>query len=283
MGNSVVSMAMSAMIKSVRLRDLEGASSYAKYLWDRVPVERMMSRLLMMSAEDGFNVSTMELISRANTQRSRMTAHKYCLLLSKICADPNWYATDSGRAYIRHWRESEIRTYRKRKIRDAITLLNVLNEAYDNKDEKLLIDAFTLGWNKYSNRTFVEWAYGKAKDDNNMLAIRTCEVFMSNANSLYYDSNISGQAVYRILLTCGDEQDKVPRASQELHRTLLDVVPFNGNPDDIPSYFLDGIHTVGDDPRFAGEVRMMASCCNAYEKYGELNPNQEWSDDVFAK
>ncbi|UOX39977.1 hypothetical protein [Vibrio phage V-YDF132] len=283
MGTSVVSMAMSAMIKSVRLRDLDGACAYAKFLWDRTPPERMMSRLLMMSAEDGFNVSTMELISLANTQRTRMTAHKYCLLLSKICAEPNWYATESGRAYIRRWRDSEIRTHRKRKIRDAITLLNTLNEAYENKDEKLLIDVFTLGWNKYSNRTFVEWAYDKAKNDNNLLAMRTCEVFLNNANALYYDSNISGQAVYRVLMECGEMQEKVPRASQELHRRLLDVQPFDGNPDNIPSYFLDGIHTVGSDSRFAGVVKMMASCCNAFEKYGELDPNQEWSKDVFSK
>jgi hypothetical protein len=43
----------------------------------------------------------------------------------------------------------------------------------------------------------------------------------------------------------------------------------------VPSFYLDGVHTIGNDERFAGTWRGLKNCLAMYERYGRLSPEDE--------
>ena len=48
------------------------------------------------------------------------------------------------------------------------------------------------------------------------------------------------------------------------------------NPQPIPRWCCDGVHSAGDDPRFMGTLPEMYAVRKAFEYYGRVDPNDEW-------
>jgi hypothetical protein len=51
------------------------------------------------------------------------------------------------------------------------------------------------------------------------------------------------------------------------------------DPQPIPRWCCDGVHSSGDDPRFMGELVHMWAVCRAYQQYERVEPTDEWRPD----
>ena len=55
---------------------------------------------------------------------------------------------------------------------------------------------------------------------------------------------------------------------------VLTEVRLQASLEPVPSWALDGIHTSGNDPRFAGSWEGCLNMCAMYERDGRLDPNR---------
>jgi hypothetical protein len=54
------------------------------------------------------------------------------------------------------------------------------------------------------------------------------------------------------------------------------------NPEPIPRWCCDGVHSAGDDVRFMGVWFHMYAACLAFEHYGRLDPEDQWTPDFYC-
>lgn len=272
--------AISALIKSVRLRDSPEAVFWLVYLW-QIPKERprVKRRVLLTSAEDNISVGVMECVADWYDSPNRRLLESAATEVVRICATQNWYAQPDGRNYIYAWRMAELHP---QKFTGATLddLFGIMRGAV--KDQKLLtgLAAFTALYRRRDFRAqpFAELLVELAYTSPHHQAKKLAQVYNRMAPTLWTDGNVSGQCYYALMRGEFGNQD-VPEADPELAAQLIEQARnrLKDGAITVPAYARDGIHTRGGaDKRFAGVVKSMVGCCGAYEHYGRLSPEDVW-------
>jgi hypothetical protein len=98
----------SALVKAIRLRRVELAVRCLAHLWAMGGDVRARThrRILICSAEDNTSVAVMDRVSDWFGS-GHLDIQRAIREVLRICATPNWYATPSGRDYIRAWWRAE--------------------------------------------------------------------------------------------------------------------------------------------------------------------------------
>lgn len=280
------SQALSAFVKSIRLRRIDDAVYWLVHLDTFKDAHfrfRTARRVLIASAEDGHSISTMEAVVREFRYTSKSTTELVRLVADAvlICRQPNWWhPASNGPEYIyesllgyrlwlyKHWDHSAEALFRA--IRAAIREQNapiaiggVL--AFDQLPQK-------VGGSKQA-----EFLLAEAESLRNEQAARICRVHLAARSALSADNNFLCQATW--LLAGGkapiaNEIDDV--SLEECEELLAQATERWQSPEPIPRWCCDGVHCAGDDPRFMGTYPAMWGVCKAYQHYGRVHPDDEW-------
>lgn len=271
--------AMSAFIKSVRLRRTDDAVLWMLFLWQRPQDrERIKLRILLESGEDNLSLNVLEQISEWYGSPRRKLLEAAVTEVIRLCATRNWWAQHDGRQYIYAWREAEMFAPSFKRYGLA-ELFEVMHTAIVKKSMTKGLAAFNA---LYGRRDFqpkvlasrlLDWSekYGGQQ------AQRLASVFDRHVSRLWMDGNISGQAYYVLIHGEFGEQVCPEVGEGQVDGALLYARERLKAGITVPSHALDGLHTQsGSDKRFAGVVKFMSGCCRAYEHYGRLSPADQW-------
>ncbi len=278
------SEAISAFIKTVRLRHSSDAVSWFTYLWLQPKQKsRIKRRILLCSGEDNISVGVTEKVSEWFGGSGRKSFEAAATEVLRICATPNWWAQPDGRAYIYNWRTAELSSPDFRGITlDA--LFQIMGSAVNNRDLILGLSAFNAAYERpdFRSQLLADRLLSWAGESGNQQARRLAQVFSRHASTLWTDSNISGQAYYSLIHGEFGEQH-VPEISPEtVSQSIQNSIERLQTPIETPSFARNGIHTrSGKDSRFAGVVRHMSAACKAYEHFGRLEPADQWLPEFY--
>ncbi len=280
------SNAISSLIKSTRLRYSSEAINWLVFLWKQ-PLQRprIKRRILLMAGEDNISAGVIERVSEWYASPRRASIEAAATEVLRICATPNWYAQPDGRQYMYAWRVAELFSPPDFRRESLEGLIEVMGRAVKQRDLMRGLAAFYAVYERKDFRPqqlarhLLEWA----SESGNPQAMRLAQVFDRHAQTLWTDSNISGQAYYSLLHGEFGDQGDVPDISPETaSQAIQNATERLQTPIDVPAYALDGIHTrSGSDARFSGVVRHMAAACRAYEHYGRLDPRDTWLPEFF--
>lgn len=277
--------AMSAYIKTFRLRHTDDAITWLRYLWFQPGLEsKVQKRILLSSGEDNMNVHVMDTISgwhgNLDTRKSLELA---AIEVARLCATDNWYAQPEGRLYMFAWEKAEIepRLGLPKRYSDLLMFFT------DAVLERNVTDAMKAFNQLYADRTFRPRDFANtliyiARESDSQHAHNLVELYAKNASALWLDTNISGQAVFALLN--GDFANQTVSLIDEskVMHLLVDAERRIAQGLVIPDFARDGIPTIeGSDHRFAGTVKQMAACCRSYKYYGRLSPNDKWLDQFM--
>lgn len=290
------SQALSGLVKSIRLRRIEDAMYWLLYLDTMKHTQqgarfRIARRLLIGASEDGQNVGTMEKTSENFTELTRNTTNiiKLAAEVVRICKSPNWWMPDhkgGGQSYIF---ESLI-AYRRGNLygigmhKDLAEQKAMMENAIEAEDMRTALLAFDNmmrheGWKRAEMADFL---MGLAIKHQNEEAQQVIGVHMTHKGPLSGDANFLGHGVWWLVGGGFQGDMEAPKV------TVGEVVPFLEaaserwkNPEPIPAWCCDGIHCGGTDRRFAGMVQDMDALGQAFNYYGEANPDHEWHPEFF--
>jgi hypothetical protein len=271
---------VSALIKAIRLRRVDLATPCLAHLWAMGGdvQARTRRRILICSAEDNTSVAVMDRVSHWHGSGELDVRHAIREVL-RISTTPNWYATPSGRDYIRAWWRAELRP--NRFIGGLETSLYATIECAVRANEMTqAMQAFLAIVSKrdYSRKALGSSLRSIAVEQRNELAIRLADIFIKHVEALWWDSNFTGQCLCTLLTgPIGPQLESEP--DEGLVDSLAQLARAQVSPPDVPPWCLDGIHVPGADPRFSGTVKSMAAACIAYESFGRLSPDDEWNAD----
>ncbi len=274
------SAALSALVKSIRLRRPADAAIWLFTLWQAGPSARSRAqrRILVSAAEDNLSIPVMRSVSDWYNSRNRFDLQSAMRELLRITKTQNWYATESGRSYIRKWHETEQRANPYvRKHQDCI--LRVMEMSIRDKALVPAIQAFNA---LYQAKDWSRWEMANlltrlALEQDNRPALAIAELFEENHRHLWNDGNYSGQALYTLIVgPIGNdaapsvEDAEVLTSFANIRQTMSQGVT-------VPSGARDGIHLPGSDPRFAGSLQRMSDACTVFEILGRLDPlDEDW-------
>src|SRR5262249_30438446 len=106
---SSASDAISAFIKSVRLRRPEDAITWLVDLWRRPSTKpRVQRRVLICSGEDNLSVGVIERASDWYNGSRRRDLDAAATEVLRICQTKNWWAQKDGYEYLLAWRRAEL-------------------------------------------------------------------------------------------------------------------------------------------------------------------------------
>ncbi|MRS02275.1 hypothetical protein EG832_03445 [bacterium] len=154
----------------------------------------------------------------------------------------------------------------------------------DNNRRKSALAMISLkGFKNYNPKEFAGWFTGQAEQLQAQEAVDTLSVMIENPRAFKFDDNHLAQAHFRIFSESLGEQDD-PRIDPEAVQELIEQAKVRWkNPVPIPSYYLDGVHTSGNDRRFMGIPASMYGMCLAYKKFGRLHPDDVWPSDFWYR
>jgi len=277
------SQALSALVKSIRLRRVEDALYWLIYLdtfKDKASRFRTARRILIGSAEDGHSVAVMEKLADQFSALARLETDVLHLAAEvvRICKVPNWWHPDSGGPdYIYHGMLGH-RMMQQWSRENTEQLKQVVIDAIDGKDKARALAA-VMGWEvtgfgKTDQALFLQLL---AVERNHELANRLTDVHLRAKSALSSDNNFLCQAAW---MMAGGESPVAlsiePVLITEVTELLDRVREKWKNPQPIPGWCCDGVHSAGQDERFMGMWFHMYGVCKAFEKYGRVDPSDRW-------
>lgn len=268
--------ALSALIKSIRLRRTADAVTWLLYLW-RIPNYRVRAqrRLLLSSAEDNLSISVMQSVSNWYSL-NRFDFNGAVREMLRTMKAPNWYATERGRTYIRRWRQAELEENPFHEVsKDALLL--ILENAVKDRALMRALHAFNAFYEiKDSNRrALAQLLVRLSAELDNHPALELAKLFEDNLQTVWTDTNHSGQALYTMIVGPVGEGETPTVEDSEVLQLIAHARTHP--PAATPTWSLDGIHTRrGGDARFGGVLPMMYGCCRAYLHFGRLDPEDRW-------
>jgi hypothetical protein len=164
---------------------------------------------------------------------------------------------------------------------DADELMQVVVDAIDHGDKTRAIGGMCqMGSAKIGNSRQAEFLQSIAKQKGHDLAYRLCGVHLSRRTPLSADNNFICQAAWMLAGgVSGVDTNLEFVTAGECHELILQAAEDWKTPHKIPEWCCDGVHCAGNDPRFAGHLPLMYSCCRAYQHYGRLDPSDKWLPD----
>jgi len=283
------SQALSALVKSIRIRRVEEAVYWLVYLDTFKDAQyrfRTARRLLIGSAEDGHSVAVMEKIVGKFWKLSKPQGDLIDLVAEalRICKLPNWWHPDSGGPdYIYQSLIGQRRWFYKRWDHDLTTLQSEIAKALAETDRAMALGAMmalvnvrpTFGATKQA-----EFLLECAERMGHGLAARLCRVHLSAKSALSGDNNFLCQAAWMLAGGVSPVAEEILQVTaDECHELLERAKERWKNPEPIPRWCCDGLHCAGDDPRFAGLLPEMWAVCRAYQHYHRVDPDDEWLAD----
>lgn len=279
------SKAISAFIKSLRLRRAHDAVFWAAFLWqDSNGRARVQRRLLYGSAEDNLSVSVIECISDWYSSPRKRSFDAATEEILRLCATKNWWAQRDGWWYIFAWRRVEMDRpdYRNLSLDE---LYETLHSAIIDRDSARGLSAFNAVYERreFRPKPFAEqltqWASLYGGEQSKRLAA----VYAKHASAFWLDGNMSGQTYYALLHGDFGENASPKIGSDQVQAAIANATDrLLSGPIEVPSYALDGVHAGGgSEKRFAGLLKYMAGCCKAYQHYGRLSPEDLWLPSFF--
>lgn len=276
--------ALSAFIKSIRLRRPEDAVTWFLFLW-RIPQYkgRAQRRVLIASTEDNLSVGVMRRVSAWYNSIERVKFESAATEVARICATRNWWEQEDGRTYIRSWLEAEREARKLEAMGESALYAKIERDACTG--ERLgALAAFTglYGRMRVVPNRIAELLSIVGHQSQSLQAKRLAALYQANLRNIGPDGNLAGQALYAALV--GRFGDQVtPEPDHEEVRRLIAAARRNlASSPRVPAWALDGVHTGRrGDPRFAGTVRMMAACCRAYEHFGRLSVDDRWPPSMM--
>lgn len=274
------SNAISAFIKSIRLRRPDDAVFWATYLWQIAKERsRIQRRILYCCGEDNISVGVIERVSDWYGSPRKKSLESATEEILRICATRNWWAQPDGWEYIFAWRRAEVAPINFKHL-DLEGLFAEMLSAIHSKAEGRGLAAFNAAYGRREFRPkmladrLLEWSnlYGGQQ------SMRLASVFARDASAFWLDANVSGQAYYALIHGDFGEQYYPEITMDEVQQALAHAFDkLDAGECSIPSYALDGIHTrLGSEKRFSGVPKYMAGSCMAFQHYGRLSPEDEW-------
>lgn len=271
--------AISAFIKSVRLRRVADAVLWLSYLW-QIPSERsrIQRRVLFESGEDNISVDVIEKVSDWFGSSSKKSLEAAVTEVLRICETPNWWAQPEGRQYIYAWHRAELESPNFRSL-GLDALFDEMHTAIHGKNLIRGLGAFNAvyGRRDFRPKELANLMLAWSEECGGQQAQRLARVFDRHVGTFWLDGNVSGQTYYALIH--GDFGDQTcPQVSAEsVEKMIGQAAEQLKSGLAVPSYARDGVHTRGgSDRRFAGVLKFMSGSCRAYEHFGRLIPEDEW-------
>jgi hypothetical protein len=280
-----MSAAMSAFIKAIRLRFTDDALYWLIYLHCQPDQQfRTCRRVLLASGEDNLSIPVMHHASRYLSGWEKATLIETATEVIRICKTKNWWEQETGHEYIKFWRvaaslPNPFDGYSYDEIRGefAQTL------AEDDRTKSALAMIRLKDFKQYNPREFAAWFIKEALCRGADEAAETLKVMLEHPKVFRYDTNHLAQAHFRLFAGELGEQDDPEIGHSEACKLLEHAKDRWKDPQPIPTYYLDGLHTSGKDRRFAGIPASMYGMCKAFKKYGRLHPDDSWPTDFWYK
>lgn len=155
--------------------------------------------------------------------------------------------------------------------------------AEENRTTSALALIRLTDFKHYNPKEFAGWLMQQAEELEVEEAVRTLEIVRRHPRELKFDSNHLAQAHFRMFEGTLGEQANPRVTTTEVRRLLNKAEKQWENPQPVPSYYLDGIHTKGKDRRFAGMPVCMWGMCRAFKKFGRLHPDDQWPAEFWWK
>jgi len=277
------SAAMSALIKSIRLRFTEDAIYWLHYL-NTFPDQhyRICRRILLATGEDNLSIPVMHHASKFLSGCKNATLHDMATEVVRICKTKNWWEQDDGHQYIKFWRivtslPDPFKGCWFQDIRGE--LAEALAE--ENRIRSALALIRLKKFKHYNPKEFADWFTRQAEQLDSQEAVETLQVMLENPRAFKFDDNHLAQAHFRIFAGTLGEQDD-PEIDPEEVQEFIDLAEARWKaPQPVPSFYLDGVHTSGKDKRFMGIPASMYGMCLAYKKFGRLHPDDVWPPDFL--
>ncbi len=280
------SQALSALVKSLRIRRLEEAVYWLIYLHSfKEPAYRFRTarRLLIGSAEDGHSVAVMEKVAASFWRLSKPRAELIDLVAEavRIWKLPNWWHPDSGGPDLIYQSLIGQRAWRyKRWDHTVKTLQNEIQQAIEEGNRAMAVGgvmAFNDVQETFGATQQAEFLLQLAESRGHDLAGRLCRIHLSAKSALSNDNNFLCQAAWMMAGGVSSVVEKIlPVTTAECAELLERARECWKDPHLIPKWCLDGVHSAGDDPRFMGCLPEMWAVCKAFQFYGRVDPADEW-------
>jgi SWIM zinc finger len=210
--------ALSAFIKSIRLRRPGDAITWLLYLW-RIPQyqARVQRRILIAAAEDNLSLGVMERVAAWYGSIARLNLQDAAREVYRICATPNWWAQPDGHAYIFAWEEAE----RAPSIETTQFLPEKLVRYTAARDVTGALKAFSAlyGAGQADPRQMPELMLYLAARSGSEQANRLATVYALHARAFGVDANLTGQVIYACLTNRFADQ-AVPEVREDVETAL---------------------------------------------------------------
>lgn len=280
------SQALSALVKSIRIRRVEEAVYWLLYLDTFKEKEyrfRTARRLLIGSAEDGHSIPVMEEVVRNFRRTCRMETDLLHLVADavRICKLPNWWDPHSGGPdYVYQSLIGERWWLYKKWDHRLPTVQNEIRWAIEERNRAMALGgvmAFTSLQERFGASAQAEFLLGLARIIGHELAARLCGVHLSAKSALSGDNNFICQAAWMLAGGISPIAERIEPVTTEECSALLEMAKEKWrNPHPIPRWCADGVHSSGDDIRFAGILPHMMAVCRAFQFYGRIDPTDVW-------
>lgn len=294
-----IAQAMSALVKSVRLRHTEDAVYWYLHVAYSFPGDyfRLYRRMFIIGAEDCIDAATqrqmyewykMAIISKDRTLVNKLAVH----LIIKICSKEDWWQAPSGQKYILGWRLTEKAAKKADLVEKAyfsseecineIVTIATSTSPRGVRTEKAMELHFHGCANGMNRKKYAQALVTAATTSKNLQARMTAQGHLSYAKELgNMDENWLGQALWRLLgwELSAKEIQAAPDTNALFGKQLQEVYQASRIP---PAWTQDGIHCSGKDRRFAGLLSSMVACCNVFNEHQSLDPGMEFKDNHYS-
>lgn len=280
------SQALSGLVKSLRVRRLDDAVYWLVYLDTFKGAHfrfRTARRLLVGSAEDGHSLAVMERVGECFSRLRKPQAALTDLVAEavRICKLPNWWHPDSGgHDYIYQSLVGQRRWWYKRWDHTTRTLQTEIQQAIEERHVAMAVGgvmAFADVHETFGSTKQAAFLLQIAENIGHDLAARLCTVHLSAKSALSGDNNFLCQAAWMMAGGVSPVAETIlPVTAAECGDLLNRATERWKNPQPIPRWCLDGVHSAGDDPRFMGCLPEMWAVCKAFQHYGRVDPTDEW-------
>ncbi|MDD5384553.1 MAG: SWIM zinc finger family protein [Gallionella sp.] len=285
------SQALSALVKSIRLRDIEEGAYWLTYCWgfkDKLSGSqfRTVRRLLIGSAEDGHSIAVMEKLAEnfPALLNKQVEFERVMAELVRICKVPNWWnPATGGHDYIHCGMLAMRKTFYAPQSCSIGHCLNSMEQAINDQSKVAamfwMMKADESG--KGAGLHIAQHLLAIATRHHHAPAQRLMQnVYLRHAKSLSDDGNFIGQAVWLLAGGTSTVIDQIePVTRGEVRRLIERVNDTQSYPP--PEWCCDGVHCAGNDIRYAGMWDRMYAACNQFNRYQQVLPSDEWLEDQF--
>jgi hypothetical protein len=280
------SQALSGLVKSIRVRRIEDAVYWLVYLdsFDGAHYRfRTARRLLIGAAEDGHSIPVMEKVAEHFRRISKRQADLVELVAEavRICKHLTWWHPDSGgHDYIYESLVGERAWSYKRWDHRISTVQAEVQGAIEAENRAMALGgvaAFRHVHETFGATKQAEFLLHLAESMGHTQAARLCRVHLSAKSALSDDCNFMCQAAWMMAGGVSSVAETILPVTEDECVDLLERARERWKePQPIPRWCCDGLHSAGDDPRFTGLLPEMWAVCRAFQHYGRVDPSDEW-------